>query len=74
MHTGCMLIDRGRCLGAAVAVFSLELKRAHAVVAVDALEDAAVLDAGIGVMSHSYYCSPLSQEFTGTLVTKARRI
>jgi hypothetical protein len=65
-----VLID-GRCgLGAAVPIFPMELERAHAMVAVDALENAAVLDACIGVMSHDFHCSLLSRKFRGTLVTK----
>jgi hypothetical protein len=47
-----MLIDCRRCLGAAIAIFPVELERTHAMVTVNALEDAAVFDAGIGVMSH----------------------
>jgi hypothetical protein len=65
-----MQIDGGRSLGAAIAMFSLELQRADPMVTVDALEDAAVLDTCVRVMSHSCYCSPLSRKFRGTLVTK----
>lgn len=55
-----MLIDGRRRLGTAVPVLSVELQRTYAMVTVDALEYAAVFDAGIGVMSHSFYCSPVS--------------
>jgi hypothetical protein len=48
-----MLINRGRGLGAAIAVFSVELQCAYPVVTMNALEDAAVLDACICVMSHN---------------------
>jgi hypothetical protein len=48
-----MQINRGRGLGAAVSIFPIELQRAYAMVTVDALEDAAILDASICVMSHS---------------------
>jgi hypothetical protein len=64
-----MLIDGRGCLGPAVSILPLELKRAHPMVTVNALEDAAVLDAGVGVMSHDPYCSSLSRKFRGTLVT-----
>jgi hypothetical protein len=69
MHGRGMLVNRCRRLSAAIAVFSLKLQRAHAMIAVNALEDAAVLDTGIGVMSHSCYCSPLFGSFRGTMVT-----
>jgi hypothetical protein len=69
MDRGCVLIDGGGSLGAAVSIFPVELERAHAMVAVDALEDAAVLDTSVGVMSHVLYCSLLSRKFRGTLVT-----
>jgi hypothetical protein len=70
MVNGCgMQIDCRRCLGAAIPIFPLELQRAHPMIAVDALENAAVLDARVGVMSHGPYCSLLSGKFRGTLVT-----
>jgi hypothetical protein len=70
MVHGCsMQIDGGRSLGAAIAMFSLELQRADPMVTVDALEDAAVLDTCVRVMSHSCYCSPLFGSFRGTMVT-----
>jgi hypothetical protein len=64
-----MLIDCRCCLGAAVSIFPLELQRAHPMVTVDALENAAVLDACVGVMSHGFHCSLLFGIFRGTLVT-----
>ena len=67
---GCgMLIDGRRCLGAAVAVFSVELQRAYPMLTVDALENAAILDARVSVMSHSLNCSPHSETFRRTMVT-----
>jgi hypothetical protein len=73
VHGRSMLVDCGRCLSAAIAVFSLKLQRAHAMIAVDALENAAVLDTCVGVMSHSCYCSPLFGSFRGTMVTSGLR-
>jgi len=69
MNAGGVLIDRRRRLGSAVAVFAVELQRAHPMVTVNALENAAVLDARVGVMSHSGYCSLSSQISCGTEVT-----
>jgi hypothetical protein len=69
MNAGCVLIDRRRRLSSAVAVFAVELQRAHPVITVNALEDAAVLDARVGVMSHSGYCSLSSRGSCGTEVT-----
>ncbi len=64
-----MLID-GRCgLGAAVAVFSVELQRTYTMVTVYALEDAAVFDAGVGVMSHDFYSSLIFGNYRRTMVT-----
>lgn len=53
MNRCSMQINRGRCLSAAVSIFPIELQRAYAMVTVDALEDAAILDASICVMSHT---------------------
>ncbi len=64
-----MLIDGCCCLGAAIAVFSVELQGAYAMVAMYALKDAAVLDAGIGVMSHGFYSSLISGNPRHTMVT-----
>jgi hypothetical protein len=62
-------INCRRCLSAAVSILSIELQRTYAMVTVDALEDAAVLDAGVRVMSHSCYCSLLPPKSLGTVVT-----
>jgi hypothetical protein len=69
MHSCSVLINCGCCLGAAIAVFPVELQRADAMVTVNALEDAAVLDAGIGVMSHSFHSSLISRNPVRTMVT-----
>jgi hypothetical protein len=61
MHGCRVLIDGGCCLRAAIAVFSVELQCAYAMVTMYALKDAAVLDAGIGVMSHSSILASFSE-------------
>jgi hypothetical protein len=64
-----VLIDGRRGLGAAVPIFPMELERAHAMVAMDALEDAAVFNTSVCVMSHNHYCSALLGTFRRTMVT-----
>jgi hypothetical protein len=70
MNGGGVLIDGGCGLGAAVSILSLELQRAHPMVAVDALKYASVFNARVGVMSHVFYCSLLFEKSSGTLVTR----